>query len=400
MPKNRISIIGTVGVPGKYGGFETLAHNLVLSLNEYFAIKVYCSGKFYKKGERQKYWNGARLHYIPFKANGFQSIIYDIISIIHACFVSDTILVLGVSGGIVLPFVRLFTRKKIIVNIDGIEWRREKWGWMAKRFLRFSEYLCIRFSHVDITDNEAIKEYTAQSYGTLSRFIAYGSDHTQKINIPDSAYETYPFLRGDYAFKVCRIEPENNIEMVLEAFETSSELPLVMVGNWNNSPFAQALKAKYKGHPNIYILDPIYDQEQLDVLRSNATIYVHGHSAGGTNPSLVEAMNLGLPVIAFDVSFNRYTTGEMALFFKTVDQLKLRLEEIEDGEYDLEAIGENLQERAMKEYTWSWIAMKYRNLFYSIKTIKGKSSAVSNYNYLTEAEMRELDIPHLKSSLK
>ena len=124
----RIAIIGTAGVPCRYGGFETLAHQLVTHLSDQFRFTVYCSGKLYKRGERPAKWKGARLVYLPLNANGISSVVYDIWSVLHALFVADTLLLLGVSGGLVVPFVRLLTRKKVIVHIDGQEWRRGKWG--------------------------------------------------------------------------------------------------------------------------------------------------------------------------------------------------------------------------------------------------------------------------------
>lgn len=395
MKKKKIAIIGTVGVPGKYGGFETLAHNLVIQLRNQFLISVYCSAVFYPKQERIKYWNGARLFYIPLKANGIQSILYDIISIIHACKFADTLLILGVSGGIILPFVRIFTNKKIIVNIDGLEWRRKKWSWPVQLFLKFSEMVCVKFSHIDITDNEAIQAYTATEYGTVSRYIAYGSDHTIKVPCTAFGIKKYPFLKRKYAFKVCRIEPENNVEMILNAFSKSSSLPLVIVGNWSHSEFAIRLKQKYQWQKNIVILDPIYDQNELDLLRGNASVYVHGHSAGGTNPSLVEAMFLGLPILAFDVNFNRCTTSENALFFKSETELLGLLSTT--GQMKLEELGKEMKKVANKEYTWAWIATKYMNLFKAVEFTDHKLSAVSKYSVLSKKDMKKYAIQHLQS---
>ena len=116
--------------------------------------------------------------------------------------------------------------------------------------------------------------------------------------------------------RVCRIEPENNVHVVLKAFAQLPEKTFVMVGNWNNSEYGKSMKADYGNYSNIHLLDPIYDQVKLDKLRSNCLVYIHGHSAGGTNPSLVEAMYLGRPVIAFDVSYNCVTTENKALYFK------------------------------------------------------------------------------------
>ena len=133
----KLAIIGTVGVPAKYGGFETLVHYLVKNLNKRLDITVYCSEKSYSEEERVPTWNGAKLHYIPLKANGLQSIIYDLWSILHALRYADTLLILGVSGCMFLPIIKMFSKKRIIVTIDGLEWRRPKWNWFAKRFLMF-----------------------------------------------------------------------------------------------------------------------------------------------------------------------------------------------------------------------------------------------------------------------
>ena len=219
----RVAIIGTVGVPAKYGGFETLAHQLVENLGDQFELKVYCSKSSYAANERQKYFKRARLYYLPFSANGIQSILYDVLSIIHALFVADTLIVLGVSGGFIFPFVRLFTRKRLIVNIDGLEWRRQKWNGFARLFLKLSERVAVRFSHADITDNEAIQRYTSRRYQTLSRLIEYGGDHVHPVGPTQSDSMKYPFIYQPYAFKVARIEPENNIHLILEAFKKAKK---------------------------------------------------------------------------------------------------------------------------------------------------------------------------------
>ena len=131
----KISIIGTVGIPAKYGGFETLTEYLTKNLHKDYDMTVYCSSKSYE--EKIDTHNGAKLKYINLNANGVQSIPYDIISIFSSLKFADTLLILGVSGCIILPFIRLFSKKRIIVNIDGLEWKREKWGKGAKWFLKF-----------------------------------------------------------------------------------------------------------------------------------------------------------------------------------------------------------------------------------------------------------------------
>lgn len=135
MKKNRIAIIGTVGIPAKYGGFETLAEQLVSNLSDEFDFTVYCSKKKYSKEERISQYKGAKLEYINLEANGIQSILYDCISILKSLKNNDILLILGVAGAFILPFIRLFTNKKIIISIDGIEWKRDKWSFFAKMYL-------------------------------------------------------------------------------------------------------------------------------------------------------------------------------------------------------------------------------------------------------------------------
>lgn len=390
----RVAIIGTVGLPASYGGFETLAEQLVSNLNKDYELIVYCSGKKYPKDKRVSNYKKARLVYLPFDANGMQSIIYDTFSIIHALFCSDVLLILGVPGAWILPFVKWFTKKKVIISIDGIEWKRDKWNLFAKWYLFWVESLAVKYSQIDISDNESIQDYTALRYGTLSRVIEYGADHTIKIAPSKLDVEEYPFLNSKYAFKVCRIEPENNVHEVLKAFAELPEHNLVIVGNWNNSEYGMLYKETFEGYPNIFLLDPIYDQKKLDVLRGNATVYIHGHSAGGTNPSLVEAMYLGLPIIAFSVSYNRVTTENRAIYFKSRNEL-IRI--IKDTSLEqLDIVGKKMKEIANRRYTWSVIAEKYKFLIEEVSSIKKKQSVIPRVNQLPNDVLAKLSLSHLK----
>ncbi|WPN48582.1 DUF1972 domain-containing protein [Pseudomonas sp. P8_241] len=309
----RVAIIGTVGLPAQYGGWESLSEQLVLNLDKTYDMTVYCSAFSY--AERPKKFGNAKLVYIKLKANGFQSIPYDIVSMLRAYRESDVMLILGVSGCIALPVIRLLTKKAIIVNIDGFEWKRAKWSPLIKKFLKFSERLAVRFADRIVTDNKVLRDYVLSEYGVDSTLIAYGGDQALKSAVDEEAAVQFDFLNSPYAFSVCRIEPENNIHLILQAFSDNG-IPLVLVGNWKQSEYGSELQRRYSAVKNLFLLDPIYDPAKLAPLRSNCTLYVHGHSAGGTNPSLVEAMWLGLPIIAFDVSFNRASTEDKAEYFK------------------------------------------------------------------------------------
>lgn len=391
--KKQIAVIGTVGLPANYGGFETLTEHLVKNMGAQYDLTVYCSGKRYPQKSRKPFHGNAKLHYIPLEANGIQSIFYDSWSILHALRYADVLLILGVAGAWLLPFVRLFTNKKIVISIDGIEWKRDKWNWMAKCYLWWAESIAVRYSHIDIADNESIQDYTAVRYNTLSRIVEYGADHTlQVIPSPDDKH-MYPFLRAPYAFKVCRIEPENNVHEVLKAFSELPEYVLVVVGNWTKSEYGIRLREQYSSYANIMLFDPIYDQRSLDLLRSNAFVYVHGHSAGGTNPSLVEAMSLGLPILAYRVSYNRTTTEENALYFNNAESLRNLIRKTPVKK--LMEIGRRMKRVAQRRYTWKLISLRYESLIQEAIQTKTKSVAMPRIKTLDRDILLKHEASHL-----
>ena len=355
----KIAIIGTLGLPAKYGGFETLTEYLTKDLGDRFDITVFCSSTSYKT--KLKIHNNAKLKYLPLNANGIQSILYDVISIFYALLFADILLILGVSGCVVLPLVKLISKKKIIVNIDGLEWKRAKWGKVAKWFLKYSEQLAVKHSDIIIADNKVIQDYVLAEYGKKAKLIAYGADHTCKEALSMDVLNQFSFLSEKYAFKVCRIEPENNVHLILEAFSEYSELNIVIIGNWNNSNYGKQLKLEFNTYENIYLLDPIYDQHILNQIRYNCYIYVHGHSAGGTNPSLVEAMHLELPILAYDIPYNLETTHQKALYFNNSKTLTSLLKSVQD--YDLVKISKALKAIADEFYTWDIITKQYASFF-------------------------------------
>lgn len=363
MIKKDLAILGIVGVPANYGGFETLVDNLLDSITTFYNVTVFCESNAYD--EKLDSYKGANLVYINKKANGLQSIIYDIVCLLKSYRKFDHILLLGVSGAIILPFIKPFASAKIITHIDGLEWKRDKWGWFAKKFLKFSEYLAVKFSDGIVADNKHIQEYVTNEYQEDSFLIAYGANHVMPVD-PISYYlKKFSFLESPFVFTVCRIEPENNVEMQLKAFkECDIGMPYVVVGNWNANDYGMKLYHDYSKVDNIILYNPIYEMEELNVLRSNCFFYLHGHSAGGTNPSLVEAMYLGLPVIAFGVNYNRETTFGKALYFNTFEELKDLLFKLR--EHNRDQLIHDLSNLAKKNYSWKAITKKYVKMFKSI----------------------------------
>lgn len=353
----KVVIIGTVGVPASYGGFETLVENIIgENASEGIEYTIFCSSKSYEVQLSE--YKGAKLKYVSLKANGAQSTPYDILSMMKTTNKYDVALVLGVSGCIFLPIFRLWFRNKLIVNIDGLEHRRGKWGKFAKWFLRKSEAMAVRYADVVVADNKGIQDYVTEVYHRDSALIAYGGDHVERKvadEVQNKVLTEYGVEKGMYAISVCRIEPENNCHVILEAFSKTNK-KLIYIGNWERSEYGKALKEKYSKFPNINIHTPEYDLDTLYVLRSHAAMYIHGHSAGGTNPSLVEAMFFGKPIFVFDVIYNRATTDEQAYYFKDSDSL---LQQINQEGLN----GEAMRTVAQKQYTWRKIASQYEALY-------------------------------------
>jgi glycosyltransferase involved in cell wall biosynthesis len=347
----KIAIIGTAGIPACYGGFETLAENLTKYSTSECAYTVYCSEKIYSDKKTQH--NGATLDYIPLSANGSQSIPYDIISLFKSR-KFDVILVLGVSGCIFLPVLRMLTKAKIITNIDGLEWKRDKWSGFIRRFLKFSERMAVKYSDVIIADNEKITNYVREEYNVEARTIAYGGDHVLLSDAIDG--------KGEYFLTICRIEPENNIDMILSAFSKTS-LPLKFVGNWQANQYGKALYEKYSKFDNIEMINPVYELDKLFELRANCYCYVHGHSAGGTNPSLVEIMHFAKPIFAFDCSFNRYSTDNRCFYFKDADDLQSQLIHVGNFVEKLTQCATDMHALAKDKYCWKDISSAYERIF-------------------------------------
>ena len=348
-----VAIIGTVGVPACYGGFESLAENLLPLPSP---TRVYCSAQAYS--ERKSDFRGATLTYLPLSANGISSIFYDSLSVLHALWKkTDVLLILGVSGAVIFPIARLVRpRARILCNIDGLEWRRAKWGTWAARFLKWSEKIAVKYADRIITDNEVIQKYVKDEYSKEASLIAYGGDHAV---LGSSTTETSE-VSSSFALALCRIEPENNVHLILEGC-SAARMPVKFIGNWSNSDYGTQLRRRYEDNPFIEILDPVYDLHELYRYRSNCAVYIHGHSAGGTNPSLVEMMHFCKPIIAFDCSYNRASTNNLALYFRDAKDLSKLLEKPLD-QSTVQA--EKLQDLARERYTWQVIKSAYEALIY------------------------------------
>lgn len=361
--KKKIAIIGTNGIPARYGGFETLSEYLTKELGKIFDFTVYCSN-IYKKDERLKFYNNSKLIYLPFKANGFQSIFFDIVSTLHAFFLTDILLVLGPAAGFILPLNKIF-QKKIITNHGGLnEWERKKLSFIQRNYVFINHKIAGLYSNVNIADNLPLKKSLADSFGIKAKVIHYGGNHIKIESISSNILKKYSFLSKPYYLCIARAQVDNNLHLLMETFKCLPEKTLVIISNWNISEYGKELLKKYKYLKNIILLPAVYKKYDLDVIRSNTELYIHSHSQCGTAPSLVEAMNYNIPVICYDTKVNRETTEYKSYYFDDLLSLKFLIKNLSVD--DLFKLKKSMFILAKKKYTWKEISNKYARLIMEI----------------------------------
>ena len=353
---NKIYLSGTNGLPGKYGGWDNLLLNLSKELSK--RNIVFCHTSIFDGDPEITFYEGANIDFINLSANGFQSILYDFICMFRAFKGKGVCILMGCSGGIFVPLFRILGLK-IILNPDGEEWKRGKWSIPAKIFLKISYYIATYFANFVVADHPVILKNILKFRSKKTTFyIPYGGDNAEEQAFDFAEKKVSEmFFKKSYIFSVCRIEPENNIHMCL-ALAAETNHPLIFIGNWNRSKYGLHLRKKYSKYSNICMLDPIYDPTILGSFRSNAKIYFHGHTVGGTNPSLVEAMYLGLNIIAHDNVFNRFTTGDLVYYFSNQKSLHEALSK----SISQPISAEKLKNLVLERYTWKKVIDKYKKV--------------------------------------
>lgn len=356
-----IAFIGSAGIPAKYGGFETVVEQLALRLCQTNNCIVYCEKRKYKNKKDFSHENIRRV-FIPLKANGISSILYDICSVLHALKIADILLIFGISAGPFITFINKLTQQKIIINVDGLESRRDKWNILASWYLTIAEKTIIRNCPFIISDNPGIQAHIKNQYNKESIYIPYGADHLHE-NTEERILQKNKLIKQNYDYVMARIEKENNIEMICRCYANLPHRVIIIQGNWKNTSYGKKLYKKYSLKSHMILIGSIYRPAVVHALRKNARIYIHGHSKGGTNPSLIEAMYSGIPVFAYDCIFNRYTTANKALYFSNDNELTKLLLHTSKNILDNMAI--QLKEVAKRIYRWDKIVKEYEKLIYT-----------------------------------
>ena len=368
----KIAFVSTRGIPNNYGGFEQFAEYISVGMAQRGHEVVVYSPKFHPYQEST--YKGVRIKHIyspeTWMGSSVGSFFYDFASLRDALKKEDFEIIYEAGYTSIIPAYIWFNVKKrkrpiFTTNMDGLENKRSKFSPMVRRFLDWEEKMAVKYSHYLIADNMGIHDYYKEKYGKESKFLAYGADIHDDFKA--EYLEEFGLKSEEYYILIARLEPENNIVMAIEGYLHSKEngrRPLIVVGK-TNTPHGKELVEKYGNERNVEFVGGIYDFKKLDSVRHFSKAYFHGHSVGGTNPSLLEAMAAGCFIFAHDNIFNRAVLKENAFYYPSADKVTEYLNRI-----DTIAEGSKIQYTARNievirnEYSWESLIDKHEKYFY------------------------------------
>ena len=357
--KPALYIIGTRGVPAAHGGFETFAHHFALHMRDKgWAVTVYCQADDGPAGPVIDEWEGVRRVTFAADSGAFGTMKFDWACVRHAMKERGVMLVLGYNTAAFSALLRL-TPNPVLTNMDGIEWKRAKWPWHGRIWLYLNEWIGALTSNKLIADHPEIANHLARRRSRRDIvMIPYGADPvTEASEAPVRALGLNP---GRYLISIGRIEPENNILPMIQAFAARPrDLQFVCLGKLepDRNPYhAEVMKV---GEGRVVFPGAIYDPAVVKALRFHAAAYCHGHSVGGTNPSLVEALGAGNPVVGHDNPYNRWVAGPEQFYFADIDACAAAFDAVEAGGERLAQAGAASRQRFETAFLWPDILGEY-----------------------------------------
>ncbi|HEX8071530.1 MAG TPA: DUF1972 domain-containing protein [Pyrinomonadaceae bacterium] len=358
----RIAILGTRGIPASYGGFETFAEQLATRLAARgHAVTVYCRSHYVSP--RQLEYRGVRLKVLPtFRHKYFDTVVHTFLSALHATGGRyDAALICNAANAPFIPILRL-AGTPVAINVDGLEHKRKKWNWLARRYYLLAERLATRLPNETVTDARVIQDYYLAHYNQPTTMIAYGAEVERT---PDrAAVRQWGVEPNRYVLYVSRLEPENNAHLVIEAFKrVRTSHRLVVVGD---APYAhdyiEQLRASARRDRRIIFTSFVFG-DAYRALQQNAYCYVHATEVGGTHPALLEAMGYGNCVLTLATPENLEAVGEAGIPYRDVDELVVQLQRVlRDGSL-VNAYRQRAQKRVREHYDWERVVDRYEALF-------------------------------------
>jgi glycosyltransferase involved in cell wall biosynthesis len=357
-----VLILGTYGIPAAHGGFETFAEQLALFLVRLgWHVGVYCQHEVdvVENRIRSETWNGVELIHVEVTTRGsLATLDYDWRCVRDAAKRSGSVcLVLGYNSALFLPYLRMRGRT-IITNMDGIEWRRQKWSRPVRAWFWINEWIAAWSSHYLVADHPAIAEHLATRRSRRTTvMIPYGG--VPITTAPVDPVEALGLRHDRYLVSIARIEPENNILEIVQAFSRKKRnAKLAVLGKFDDAcRYHQAIKAA--ASDEVVFPGAIYEANTVRALRFHARAYVHGHSVGGTNPSLVEALWAGNAVIAHDNPFNRWTAGSKQFFFDSVKSCDLLISSVFENDFGVLRARAAARAQAVGKFKWTGVLEAY-----------------------------------------
>jgi glycosyltransferase involved in cell wall biosynthesis len=361
----RIAMLGTRGIPASYSGFETCVEELGYRLVERgHDVTVYCRSHHIKLTD--SYYRGMRLVRLPTVQNKFlDTIVHSFLSSLHASFRDLDVALFFIAGNSLVTFIPRLAGKKVVLNVDGLDWKREKWNSLAKRYIRFAEYLATIFPHEMVTDSRVVQTYYLKKHGRLSTYIAYGGDIQAA---PAGKYlEEYGLQKHRYVLFVGRLVPENCAHHLVDAFKRVDPPPgfkCVIVGD---APYADDYirSLREATSPDVLFTGYLFGEGYRE-LASNAYLFVETSEVGGTHPALLEAMALGNCVIVNDTMENLETIGDAGFSYQGTqgaESLRAVLTRLLNRPDLVKRYGRRAKERAATHYGWQRVTDDYERLF-------------------------------------
>lgn len=358
---NTLNILGTRGIPAAHGGFETFVARFAPFLREQgWSVTIYCQGGEgvrFPKGSIDEWEGIRRVHFDTWSRGTMATIEFDLRCVLHVLRQPGIDLVLGYNTAIFNVLQRMFARR-VVINMDGIEWKRQKWGKFAKSWFWFNEIIGSKIASVAIADHPKIAEHLTARGCRNPIIIPYGSDSV--IDAPADPLGMFELSPRDYFISIARIEPENSIlEMVRAFVKADTGRKFIVLGRLQ--PKVNPYHAQVTQAASVNVLFPgaIYEPTVVGALRCHCLAYMHGHQVGGTNPSLVEALGAGSAVIAHDNSFNRWTAGSEQMFFSSEAECALAMRRVSADPETRAAMQEASRRRHREEFEFSQIHNAY-----------------------------------------
>jgi len=358
-----LAILGTRGIPAQHGGFETFAEQFALYLVEQgWQVRVYCQQK--GRGEpTTRTWHGVELIDIPIENEGpWGTIVFDWISMRHACKASFQLLTLGYNTALFSVLPRLKKRRNVM-NMDGIEWQRQKWSFPIKIWFYLNEIAGCLLANQLVADHPEIKKHL-QRWAPAEKITTLPYGAPRVTNADPAPLKDLGVTENNYLLIIARPEPENSILEMVEAFcQRPRGVKLLILGNYQPAKNSYHRKVKEAANDDVIFPGAIYDPRAVESLRLFCRFYLHGHQVGGTNPSLVEAMGCGCAVIAHDNRFNRWVVADGARYFANKHDLSGLLTDLLDDTQQVTALRSASIARHEERFTWHSVLTGYERLF-------------------------------------